>query len=288
MANYTTTTSANDLVDAAELVADAILPHFYGHNTAMHLVRQESIASYPGTAKNFPTVNALAAASVSEGADMAASQFSTGVETITVGEVGLLLVLTDLLSVSDIVTDDFYTGEAGKAMSKKLTTDVLSLSSGFSNSVGSTGVDITESEILEGIQTLMANGVDGPYHGVLHPRQYIDLVGDIGTTITPAANSSESSRAVSNEFGARPDGALGTLYGVNWSISNLVPTANSGADRLGMIVSPNYAIGLVWKWMVRVEPERDASLRAREIAITAAYGTGELLDSAGVGVLGDA
>ena len=60
-ANVTTTTSANDYVLAAELLASRILPHFYGHNNAAHLTRFESIAGSPTKAAILRSVSASTA-----------------------------------------------------------------------------------------------------------------------------------------------------------------------------------------------------------------------------------
>jgi hypothetical protein len=291
VANETTSTSANDYVLAAELLASRILPNFYGHNNAAHMTRFESIAGSPTKAADFPTAGSLSAAGLTEGTDAAFTQYSTGVVTLTVAEAGLVLAITDLLNVSDIVDMGHYAEQAGQALANKVTTDITALSSGFSNSVGSTTVDLTEANILDGIQTLAAAGVPGPYHGILHPQQWRDLAAAVGGTLTPAGTTgSESVAQVTRAFGAEPafGGGLMDLYGVNWSISSNVPTATAGADRSGMIVSPRYAIGYLEKWPARVEMERDASLRATEIAVTAAYAVGELLDAAGVQVLTDA
>jgi hypothetical protein len=135
---------------------------------------------------------------------------------------------------------------------------------------------------------LAAAGINPPYRGVLHPRQWADLIADIGTTVTPAGAGAQSAREATNDLAVGSSGGLGSLYGVEWYVSHLVPTATAGADRLGMIVQPNNALFNVSKWDARVEFERDASLRAREIAITACYGVGELRDAAGIGVLTDA
>jgi hypothetical protein len=54
-----------------------------------------------------------------------------------------------------------------------------------------------------------------------------------------------------------------------------------------MVVSQNRAIGFVSQWDIRVEFERDASLRGTEIVATANYGVGEIDDSSGVGLLTD-
>lgn len=291
MANETTTTSANDYVLAAELLASRILPHFYGLNVAGHLTRFESIAGSPTTAADFPIKGALSAGALTEGVDAPYTQYSTSKTTLTVSAAGLVLAITDMLSASDIVGDEHYAVEAGAALANKVTSDISSLATGFSGVAGSTGVNLSEQNVLDGVTTLAAAGVPGPYHGILHPQQWNDLAGNIGGTLTPAGSPGAGSVAeITNTFGAAPmwDGGLRELYNVQWSVSSNVPTANAGADRAGMIVSPAYAIGYLEKWPARVRLQRDESALLTEIVVTAAYAVGELRDAAGVGVITDA
>jgi hypothetical protein len=265
------------------------MPHFYGNLVAGALVRSADIGDAPTKAKDFPITPGLTASSIAEAVDLTNTPFVTSKVTLTVGEAGLMLTITDLLSMSDIVSDEYYAAEMGKAMALKFNSDVLSLSSGFSGSTGSTGLDLTEAYIIAGEVTLASNGVPPPYRGVLHPQQWADLIADVGTTINPASGpGAQTSREATNDWSVPSVGPVGSAYGVEWYTSHLVPTANAGADRLGMIVAPQHAIGHVSKWDVRVEPERDASLRAREIVVTACYAVGELRDAAGIGVLSGA
>lgn len=288
MANEVTTTSADDLVFALWIMNENILEYFYPLNLAGHLVRYASLAGIPSNTHDFPKSPQLTAASLVEGTDMTNTAFTTTKASVTATESGLMLTITDRLSLSDITDDSYYAMEAAKALANKITTDICALSTGFSGTCGATTVNLTEANILTGTTTLMASSVPGPYDGILHPQQWYDLVGDIGTTITPAAHTQESARATSNEFGAQPDGGIGKLYGVNWTVSAAVPTATAGADRAGMIVSPQFGIGMVEKWGSRTEMERDASLRGTEVVVTANYGLGELKDEAGITVLSDA
>ncbi|HUX14937.1 MAG TPA: hypothetical protein VMW52_00605 [Phycisphaerae bacterium] len=288
MANEVTTTTVDDLSLAAELLASAIMPHFYGNLIAGAFVRSADIGGAPTKAKDFPITPGLTASSIAEGMDLTNTPFATSKVTLTVGEVGLMLTITDLLSMSDIVSDEYYSSEMGKAMALKFNTDVLALSAGFSGTCGATGVNLTEANILAGLVTLASDGIPPPYSGALHPQQWADLIADVGTTITPAGAGGQPARAATNDLSVPSTGGLGALYGVEWYTSHLVPTANAGADRAGMIVAPAHAIGHVSKWDVRVEPERDASLRAREIVVTACYAIGELRDAAGIGVITDA
>lgn len=290
MANETTTTSANDYVLAAELLASRILPYFYGHNNVSHLIRYESIAGSPTTAADFPIAGQLAAAAMPEGVDTPYSQYATSKTTLTVSTVGLVLGITDLLDKSAIVDMGHYAEQAGMALANKITTDVLALNAGFSNTAGSTGVDLTEANILTAIQTLAAGGVPGPYNGVLHPIQWFDLAGSVGSTLNPAnAPGNATVAQVTRDFGAEPafSGGLNNLYGVNWTINSNVPSMAAGADRAGVVLNPRFAIGFVSKWDARVEFQRDASALVTEIVVTACYAVGELRDAAGVTIQTD-
>jgi len=289
MANEVTTTSADDLVYAAEIATDAIIEELRANNNAMNLVRYHSIAGFPTKAKQFPKLPTLTASSVAEATDLTNSAYATTKATITAGEVGLMTTLTDVLSVSDIVGDEVYVNSAARAVATKVTTDIAALSAGFSVAKGATTVDLTEDVILQAIAALEAASVPGPFGMLLHPQQKYDLVADIGTTFTPGGNSGRSARDELNDIAAaRPDGMMGDLFGMPVYISAAVPTANAGADRLGMIVDVNRAIGFVSKWDARVEFQRDASLRAIEAVTVADYGVGEIDDSSGIGILSDA
>ena len=290
-ANQTTTTTANDYVLPAELLASRVLPHFYGHNNARHMTRFETIVNSPTTAAIFPIAGELAASGVAETADLSYTTYSTGGTTLTASEAGLVLGISDMLGQSDIVDLGHYAQQMGEAMANLVTVDILSLATGFGSSVGATGVNLTEANILDGIQTIAATGVTGQLHGSLHTIQWRDLAAAVGGTLTPAGTTgSESVAQVTRAFGADPvqSGGLLNLYGVNWAMTSNVPTANAGADRAGMIVSPMYAIGFLEKWPVRVRYERDESARITEIVLSTAFTVAELLDDAGVGVVTDA
>ena len=289
MADEITTTTANDYVFDYWILASNILPYFYGLNVAEHLVRVESLAGLPTLTHNFPTAPQLAAAGLTQGVDMANSPYATGYVAVTAAESGIRTEPLDILNLSSVVGQDQYVSDMGGAMAAKRTSDILALGAGFSNACGATTVNLSEANIQTGITGLMARGVPGPYHGCMHPQQYMDLAGSISTTLTWIGSGAPSPRAQTNDLGsAATDGMLGELYGVNWTVSSLVPTATAGADRSGMIVNPRYAIGLVEKFPLRVEPQRDASLRATELNVVSCYGQGELLDDAGCQILSDA
>ena len=291
MANEVTTTSADDYVFASWKAAQNILPNFYGYNVLEGLVRYASLAGIPSKAHDFPIDPALSAAGLTEGTDMANTAYSTSKATVTAAEVGIRTEPTDVLANSSILmggVSGHLAVEMGKAMGAKRTGDIAALFEGFTtNTIETTGVNLAEAGVLEAIAKLMAQGVPGPYRGALHPQQWFDLAGGIGGTLTPAAGGGPGARSESNDL-VPLNGGLGNLYGVDWVVTSHVATGNAGADRAGIIVNPNYAIGLCDKYPVRVEFERNASLRSTEINVTAMYGVGELLDKAGCSIITDA
>jgi len=273
-----------------ELLAAAVLPFFYGHNNVRHLVRYESIAGAPTMAKGFPIAGELAAQALTEGVDAAYTQYSTGTVRSTASAVGVVLGITDLLEASDIFSGlGHYAEQAGMALANKVTTDILALNAGFSNVTGTTTADLTEANILNGVQLLAAGGIPGPYNGCLHPIQWYDLAGSVGSFVNPAGTTGANSVAETNTWGAAPafGGGIEHLYGVNWSINSNDPSMAAGADRAGVVLNPMYGIGFVEKWGARVETQRDASALLSEIVVTACYGVTELRDAAGVTIQTD-
>jgi hypothetical protein len=63
------------------------------------------------------------------------------------------------------------------------------------------------------------------------------------------------------------------------------PSIGAAADVKGAIFSRGQALARVDKRPIRVEPQRDASLRATEYNITSVYGQGILVQNWGVAVL---
>jgi len=271
------------------LLADSIISALYDSLDMRQYAIVKSIANWASNAERFPKTPALTAAALTEGTDLTANTaFAPTAVTLTVGEVGLKLTLTDLMAMGGIVGASHYGEEAGKAVAEKRTTDLVALMAGFSNSVGTTNTDMTEAFFLNAIAYLRGAKVPGPYVAVLHTDTYYkELIGDIGTTFPALANTGQGVRAESNDLpGAGAGGMVGQLYGVNTLITPLVGE-DGNSDKENGMYAPNRAIGFVEKWAIRPELERDASLRGSEIVVTAAYAVGETDDASGVRIISD-
>jgi len=271
------------------LLAESMIDALYESLDMRQFSIVKSIKNWASNAERFPKTPTLTAGGLTEGTDLTANTaFSPTAVTLTVGEVGLKLTLTDLMAMAGIVGASHYGAEAGKAVAEKRTSDLVALMSGFTNSVGTTNTDLTEAFFLNAIAQLRGAKVPGPYVSVLHTDSYYkELIGSIGSTFSALTNTGSGVRAESNDIpGAGQGGMVGDLYGVTTLITPLVGE-DGNSDKINGMYSPSRAIGYVEKWAIRPELERDASLRGTEIVVTAAYAVGETDDVSGVRIVSD-
>ncbi len=273
MANESTTTSLNDLI--SPLVAEAM---FVASETTIMkgLVRNFTMPLRSGKILQVPKYPTVSAAAVSEAADLSNTEVATAKSDLTVSENGIMTTLTDLsrdASESDVVQD---LGKLfGEAIAKKIDRDLTALFSGFSNSVGNDGDDLTIATLSQAATKLRAAGVPGPYYGIFNPEQTHALKSTLTNTfVNPNAG------VLQND--AMREGYIGRIVGIDiFETSNVVEdsaTAYSGA------VFSRDALGLAMMRDINIETQRDASLRATELVATAVYAVGELHDSYGVDV----
>ena len=271
------------------LLADSIISALYEALDMRQFAIVKSIANWASNAERFPKTPTLTASSLTEGTDITTNTaFAPTQVTLTVGEVGLKLTLTDLMAMGGIVGAAHYGQEAGKAIAEKRTTDLVALMAGFSNSVGGTTNDMTEAFYLAAIAQLRGAKVPRPYVGVMHTDSYLlELIGSIGSTFSALANTGSGVRAESNDLpGAGDGGIVGNLFGTTLLVTPLV-AEDGNADKINGMYAPARAIGFVEKWAIRPELDRDPSLRGTEVVVTAAYAVGETDDISGVRIISD-
>lgn len=271
------------------LLSEAALSARYAHDNVRDVVLTRDIGSMPTTTVRFRKKPVLAASSIGDGVDLVNfTQYNPTQTPVTVGNVGLKLILTDLARTSSYADDTELAQNAGEAVLEKMNTDVCALGSGFSNSIGSTGNNLTETLVEDALVTLAGNRAPGALFGILHPQQMRDLIDDIGTTIAAGIGGAQPREASNDLTRGILSGMAGMLYNVDWRTNPLVPTANAGADRYGFIGVKQRTIGMALKWAIRPEFERDASYLGTEAVVSSSYGVVEVEDETGVGVLSDA
>ncbi len=155
-------------------------------------------------------------------------------------------------------------------------TDLTALFDGFStNALGDGTTAITAAAIFQAVAKLRSAGVPPTdLFCVLHPAIAYDLKANMTNTF-----ANPNAGILQNE--AMTTGYLGSISGVPiFETSNMANTGTTGDYKGGLFHRD--ALGLAFLQDIKIETQRDASLRGDELVATAVYGVGELYDGYGV------
>jgi N4-gp56 family major capsid protein len=276
MANETTSSTISELY--TEIIAEAL---FVAQERSIMrgLVKNYTIAG-GGKSVEVPIYSAVSAAAVSEASDLSNTAVNPSSVTITASEVGIMTTLTDLArnSASRNVASDI--GRLfGEAIAKKIDTDLTALFDGFSTSVGGAGTELTVAKIFEAAATLRQAGVPAPYYGVFNPKVIYNVKKSLTNTFVNPNGGDLQNEAMRTGF-------IGQIGGVQiFETSNVDGTTDTDNCKGGVFSQD--ALGLAMMQDLKIETQRDASLRADEIVATAVYGVSELHDSYGIEMLNE-
>tara|TARA_Y100001937_G_scaffold8367_1_gene10411 strand:- start:180 stop:1019 length:840 start_codon:yes stop_codon:yes gene_type:complete len=275
MANETTSSTISELY--TEIVAEALF--VASEQSIMRgLVRNYTISG-GGKSVEVPIYATVSAGAVSEASDLSNTAVNPTSVTITASEVGIMTTLTDLArnSASRNVAADI--GRLfGESIATKIDTDLAALFTGFSTEKGpGAGAEITVQDLFECAAELKTNKAPGPYFGVFHPKQIFNVKKSLTNTFVGRDTE------LSNE--AMRTGFVGNIAGIQiFETSNIA--VDGSDDSIGGVFSQD-ALALAMMQDLKIETQRDASLRADEIVATAVFGVGELHDSYGVKITAD-
>jgi N4-gp56 family major capsid protein len=277
MANETTSTTISELY--TEIVAEAL---FVASEQSImrNLVRNYTIVG-GGKSVEVPIYSTVSAAAVAEATDLSNTAVNPSSVTITASEVGIMTTLTDLArnSAARNVAGDI--GRLfGEAIARKMDADLSALFTGFSTEKGpGAGAELTIQDLFEAATELRTNNAPGPYYGVFHPKQIFNVKKSLTNTFAGTSNIPD----LGNE--AMRAGFVGQIAGIQiFESSNI--SVDGTDDSIGGVFSQD-ALGVAMMQDLKIESQRDASLRADEIVATAVYGVGELHDSYGVKLTAD-
>jgi len=271
MANESTSSTLSELY--TEIVAEA---QFVASEKSImrNLVKNYAITG-GGKSVEVPVYAQVSAAAVAEATDLSNTAIDPSSVTITASEVGVMTTLTDLArnaAPRNVAAD---IGKLfGEALARKQDSDLTALFDGFATALGDGTTAISPAVIFNALSTLRANALPASECAVvLHPKIAYDLKS--GLTNTFAGLDTEKS----NE--ALRAGFIGTLAGMPiFETSNIANTGTAG-DYKGAAMHKD-ALAIAMMQDVKIETQRDASLRADEIVATSVYGVGEIHDSYGV------
>jgi N4-gp56 family major capsid protein len=281
MSAETTSSTLSELY--TEIVAEALF--VASERSIMRPLVKNYAITGGGKSVEVPIYAAVSAAAVSEAADLSNTAINPSSVTITASENGIMTTLTDLgrnAAPRNVAAD---IGKLfGEAIAKKIDTDLTALFGGFSNTVGSATTVMSAALIFNAVAKLRATGVPSDNLAcILHPNIAFDLKSGLSNTF---ANPNPGA---GNE--ALRTGFAGQIAGVSvYETSNMADSSGNNPGTTGDYkgaVFHSDALGLAMMQDLKIETQRDASLRADEIVATAVYGVGELQDSYGCEVEAD-
>ena len=278
------TATTGNLENAQKIVISAAR-YTEEHNApAMALTEQFSL---PKGAKQVtvPKVAQMSMSDLVDGQDIIDEE-EIGMTTVdlTASEVGAKIILTDKLVRQSAPNVFSIIGrQMGDGMARKKDTDVLALYTALNggDNLGGTGPTYMKASNVQGIIAhAKANKFGSQLYILHHPNAVAYL-------------SKESAVAASSGSSPIPEGWSADLLKNFWSglrPMNNVPifedgniTEDSGGDGIGVIADKS-ALATLTSVDTRTERQRDASLRATEVVLTADYGVFELDDTRGAGV----
>lgn len=239
-----------------------------------NLVRNFTVPAFSGKTVNVPFYPKMTAAKVAELTDLENQSVTTTEKTLTISEAGAMATISDLsvqTSADNVVAS--IGRQAGLAIAECIDKELLAHFANFSQVVGGSNVQITPAHIFQAVAKLRSNGIAASeIFCVLHPNVAYDLIASL-----TASGVNPSGGDLQNE--AMRNGFVSVLGGVQiYQSSNITEVAG---DSVGGVFVRD-AIGFALSQDVKVEFQRDASLRATEMVVTAVYATGELVDQYGV------
>lgn len=183
-------------------------------------------------------------ASAVDGADVAATAITESTVDVTVGRYALRYDLTDLAVFSGLGADiDPFSIAQKMAYSAeaRLNSIITATFASASNSVGTSGVDMSVDDWFDAMFFLQNQSNDGDFVAVLHPQQLNDLQDSLRSE---SNNSMAFNPATAEMLKIKGQGYAGTLMGIDIFKSSYVTEA--AGNKIGAMMSRGavaYAIG---------------------------------------------
>ena len=279
-----TATTGN--LESAQRTIIATARYTEEHNApAMSLIESMNLPKGASTI-TVPKVGQMSMDDLVDGVDIIDEE-EIGMTTIdlTASEVGAKIILTDKLvrqmaqNVFAIIGRQLCDG-----MARKKDTDVHALYSGLNGgtTLGAAGATMSLANVAGSIAYTKANKFGSQVYILQHPNAVFDIA---NTAVTASATypvpDGWSSDLLGNFFsGLRPLNGVPIFEDGNLAI-------DSSDDAIGVIAAKD-ALVVLNSVETRTERQRDVSLRATEVVMTADYGVFELDDSRGAPLTFDA
>ena len=233
-----------------------------------------------------PKVGQMSMSDLTDGQDIIDEE-EIGMTTVdlTASEVGAKVILTDKLvrQAADNVMS-IVGRQLGDGMARKKDTDVHALYSGLNGgtTLGAAAATMRLANVAGAIAYTKANKFGSQVYILQHPNAVFDIANTAVTASTtyPVPNGWSEDLLGNFWSGLRPLNGVPIFEDGNLSV-------DSSDDAVGVIADKS-ALAVLKSVDTRTERQRDASLRATELVMTADYGVFELDDSRGAPLTFDA
>ena len=256
------------------------------HNApAMALIESFSLPKGAKTV-TVPKVGQMTMSDLTDGQDIIDEE-EIGMTTVdlTAAEVGAKVILTDKLvrQAADNVMS-IVGRQLGDGMARKKDTDVHALYSGLNGgtTLGAASTSMTLAFTAAAIAYSKANKFGSQTYILQHPNAVFDIANTAVTASSTYPVPAGWSEDLLGNFwsGLRPLNGVPIFEDGNLSV-------DASDDAIGVIADKS-ALAVLKSVDTRTERQRDASLRATELVMTADYGVFELDDSRGAPLTFDA
>ena len=231
-----------------------------------------------------PKVGQMSISDLQDGVDIIDEE-DIGMTTVdlTAAEVGAKVILTDKLirQTSENVMS-IVGRQLGDGMARKKDNDVTALYSGFGTDIGSAGRDMSLANVSAAVAYAKGNNFGSQVYINHHPF----AVWDVANTAVTASSTYPVPKGWTEDLLGNFFSGLRPINGVPiFEDGNI--TIDASDDAIGVIADKS-ALCVLKSVDTRTERQRDASLRATELVMTADYGVFELDDSKGAALTLDA
>ena len=278
MADETTSSTLAELY--TDVVQEAIF-NFQETSVMRPLVTTYNITGQ-GKTVQVPVYPAISAAAVAEGTDLANTAIDPTAVDITASEIGVMTTLTDLGRDSAQRNVGSDIGKLfGDGLAKKVDSDLAALFTSFTAALGAAATELTPELLFQAQATLRALNVPAPYYGVFNPKAVFNL-----KKVLTNAGYSTGANAISDKGNqALNDGFVGRIAGID-VFENANIAIDGDDDSVGAVFHPA-SIGLIMKSDIKIENQRNASLRGTEIVASMTVGQAIVKNDFGVKITVD-
>lgn len=306
MANETTTTSLTETV-YAEWISEFFQAHATHYRNPTQFAAKWNIAngastvSVPRWVSDLGTPADRGAAvdtefDATEATALSNLELETTDSTFSVTEYGIQREVSYTVAEDTIAGDLFgyIAADAARILSTAANSTMTGQFSSLTNSLSTTGVDLTLAGLDDVLYDLAERGIMGSLVGVLdheQVRNFFDAVqaSAANTTVYSAAADRVMQVAASGDQGRNDEGLSFSYKGVPFYRSGLCLTANAGADVVGAVFvngaeeanRPMATWGQASRRDFMLETDRDISKRTVQIVGSMRWGCGITQDTAG-------